>query len=222
MERGTRHGWGELGYRHMLVIVGAAYILIIAIPSPAVSGPVRVAVLSLLLGLAVRARRLGRRWLPLAIGFGSLLLIATVVAAAGGSAEALIVISSGATALLVAIVIVLIGRAVLRSGIIDASAVRAVLCVYLLIALLFASLYQFFAVFISPFLNGTGDSPNASEALYFSVITMATVGYGDITPISSVARALVVAEALLGQLYLVSVVAAVVGRYRREGSSSSD
>ncbi|HEY7174432.1 MAG TPA: potassium channel family protein, partial [Micromonosporaceae bacterium] len=62
-----------------------------------------------------------------------------------------------------------------------------------------------------------------SDTLYFSLITLTTVGYGDIVPVANVARAVASIEALVGQLYLVSVVAAVVSRFvpasRRAGTS---
>ncbi len=89
-----------------------------------------------------------------------------------------------------------------------------VLCVYLLLALLFASVHELLAAFTDPYLNGAPDPPSASDLLYFSVITITTVGYGDITPASESARAVAVTEALVGQLYLVSVVAAVVAGWR--------
>jgi len=47
-----------------------------------------------------------------------------------------------------------------------------------------------------------------------SYVTLATLGYGDYTPAGTTARMMAVTEALLGQLYLVTVVALVVGRLR--------
>lgn len=55
--------------------------------------------------------------------------------------------------------------------------------------------------------------PSQSDDLYFSYITLTTVGYGDLTPDSGLTRALVVVEALSGQLYLVTVVAVLVGNF---------
>jgi hypothetical protein len=56
--------------------------------------------------------------------------------------------------------------------------------------------------------------------LYFSYVTLATLGYGDYTPAGNLGRSFAVLEALLGQLYLVTVVALVVTRlsgFRRAG-----
>ena len=52
-----------------------------------------------------------------------------------------------------------------------------------------------------------------SNLLYFSLITLATVGYGDILPVSETARTLAVIEATVGQFYIAVVVAVFVGMY---------
>ena len=66
-----------------------------------------------------------------------------------------------------------------------------------------------------------GMSPQVlqSNLLYFSLITLATVGYGDILPVSETARTLAVIEATVGQFYVAVIVAVFVGMYvtqRRE------
>jgi hypothetical protein len=100
-----------------------------------------------------------------------------------------------------------------------------VLSIYLLLGLLFSAMHGFFAPLISDYLKGVNGQPTQSDTLYFSLITLTTVGYGDITPVANVARAIAAAEALTGQLYLVSIVAAVVSRYqpsRRSRAAATD
>lgn len=53
---------------------------------------------------------------------------------------------------------------------------------------------------------------------YFSFITLTTVGYGDITPATNMARGLTVIEAILGQFYLAVLVAELISRYSAQGS----
>lgn len=53
-------------------------------------------------------------------------------------------------------------------------------------------------------------SERLTELLYFSFVTITTLGYGDITPVGDLARALVVLEAFIGQVYLVVLVARLV------------
>ncbi len=60
-----------------------------------------------------------------------------------------------------------------------------------------------------------GTDGTRSLRLYFSFVTLATLGYGDYTPAGSLGRTLAVVEALFGQLYLVTVIAVLVSRMRR-------
>jgi voltage-gated potassium channel Kch len=48
---------------------------------------------------------------------------------------------------------------------------------------------------------------------YFSLVTLATVGYGDILPVTSTARMLAMIQAVTGQFYIAVVVAIFVGTY---------
>ena len=88
-------------------------------------------------------------------------------------------------------------------------AVFGVLCLYLLLGMFFAFVYgligrvdgQFFA-------NGTPTT--TARVLYFSFATLTTVGYGDLTAESNLGHTLAVTEALLGQIYLVTIVALLV------------
>jgi hypothetical protein len=51
-----------------------------------------------------------------------------------------------------------------------------------------------------------------SERVYFSYVTLATLGYGDLTPVTDTGRLLSVAESIIGSLYLVTAVSLVVSR----------
>jgi voltage-gated potassium channel Kch len=52
-----------------------------------------------------------------------------------------------------------------------------------------------------------------TDMVYFSFVTLATLGYGDIVPLSSLARSIAVTEALIGQFYVAVVVALLIGAY---------
>jgi voltage-gated potassium channel Kch len=58
-------------------------------------------------------------------------------------------------------------------------------------------------------------TPAAIDYVYFSYVTLTTVGYGDFTASTSVGRMIAVSEALTGQLYLVSAVALLGGNIGR-------
>ena len=92
------------------------------------------------------------------------------------------------------------------------------IAIYLLIAIAFAVTYAIIGdVESKPFFagGGTTDFDAFPEFMYFSVITQSTVGYGDLVPVTGPGRAFASAQALMGQLYLVSVVAVVVGNFGR-------
>ena len=93
--------------------------------------------------------------------------------------------------------------------------VAGAVCIYLLIGLFFAQVYALEDAVESPFFAQEVD-PSAVDYTYFSFVTLATVGYGDLTAAGDVGRITAITEALLGQLYLVTVVALVVSRIGRE------
>jgi hypothetical protein len=85
-----------------------------------------------------------------------------------------------------------------------------VLCLYLLIGLLFGVAYASIGELSStPFFNPPGEH-GRDDFLYFSYTTLTTVGYGDLVAATNLGRSLAITEALLGQLYLVSVVAVII------------
>ena len=89
---------------------------------------------------------------------------------------------------------------------------------YLLIAIGFAVVYAIVGDLGStPFFVGRAPTRFDSfpDFMYFSVITQSTVGYGDFVPATGPGRAFASAQALVGQLYLVSVVAIVVSNFGR-------
>jgi Ion channel len=96
--------------------------------------------------------------------------------------------------------------------------VLGALCLYLLAGLFFAFMYGTIAALTGgPFFAGHRGSTSI-DYVYFSFVTLATVGYGDLTAATDLGRMLAVTEALIGQLYLVTVVAVLVsnlGRARR-------
>lgn len=91
--------------------------------------------------------------------------------------------------------------------------VMGALCVYLLLGLLFATLAAFYAVTVAPFFAQAGSHP-PGDYVYFSFITLETVGYGDLTPGGDLPRVLAFMEGLIGQLYLVTVIAVLVSNLR--------
>jgi len=92
------------------------------------------------------------------------------------------------------------------------------LSLYLLVGLAFAVLFAAIEdVGDQPFFTGH-QFGTSNDFLYFSLATLTTVGYGDLTAASDLGRAMAVTEALLGQFYLVTVLAVIVANVRRRTS----
>ena len=89
------------------------------------------------------------------------------------------------------------------------------LCIYVLLGMLWAFGYGAIGAFESGPFFAEQATANVSDFLYFSFVTLTTVGYGDLTAAGGLGRAIAVVEALFGQLYLVTVVALVVSRMAR-------
>lgn len=104
----------------------------------------------------------------------------------------------------------------LRPGRIDGYRVLGGIAGYLLIGLTWTFAYQLLvqrapsAIHFDP---GEAESVprQPSHLIYFSLTTLTTVGFGDVHPVTPAARALTVAEALVGQLYIAILIASLVG-----------
>jgi hypothetical protein len=109
----------------------------------------------------------------------------------------------------------------LRGGQVDAEKIAAAVCVYLLLGVVWQELYVLVDILIPGSFNA--EMLSGKDFLYYSFITLSTLGYGDITPANGPARALAYTEALVGQLYLTILVARLVGLYiANAGSNGAD
>lgn len=116
------------------------------------------------------------------------------------------------TGVLVGATIIVIALGVVDQGIVNAQSVQGALCVYFLLGLLFTFLYGAVATLGDGDFFAQGTDGDRSIRVYFSFVTLATVGYGDYTAGTDVGRTLAILEALTGQLYLVTVVALLVSQ----------
>ncbi len=96
--------------------------------------------------------------------------------------------------------------------------VLGALSFYVLLGLSFSFAFECVGEFGSQPLFASRGAGTRSDYVYFSFITMATVGYGDLIAQGGVGRALAVTEGILGQIYLVTAVAALVGNLGRRRS----
>jgi Ion channel len=146
-----------------------------------------------------------------------------LLALAGAAAVALLVVGgngfTGAvgilSGLLTVATIATVALGVIDQGKANVQAVTGAVCVYLLIGIMFVFLYGVITVLGSGDFFAQGTEGTRSLRLYFSFVTLATLGYGDYTAAGNLGRTLAVAEALIGQLYLVTVIAVLVSRMQQ-------
>lgn len=186
-------------------------------------------VLILLSGLKSLARsRREMLWLGTLAG---LMLVFTAVKTATGKAH---VEYAGLITMLVFCVHVaaVVLRDVLFGGPVDLNRLWGAVAVYLLIGLAWAVLYALLdAATAAPLLTDAVDPPSTDGRrdvhayIYYSFVVLTTLGFGDISPITPVVRALTFLEAAFGQLYLTILIAALVGmvagKVRRSGDETA-
>jgi hypothetical protein len=97
-------------------------------------------------------------------------------------------------------------------------------CVYLLSGVTWMTLYRVLETlhpgsFVVSAAQHAGQGVTWSDLVFFSFVTLTTLGYGDVLPVTSPARSLVVLEAVFGVLYPAILVARLVGLYRPPAAS---
>jgi hypothetical protein len=205
-------------YGALLLTVLTAFVL----QGVGVSGRWSDVVVTALLGTAVvialSAADVGRHVLRL----GALVVIGvTVLSAANpdGAATTIadgLIVSVGPPAITIGVV-----RGLRRRGAVTIQAVLGVLCIYILLGMLFAFIYGAMNKLGGDPFFANGGEANGPHFLYFSFTSLTTVGYGDFTARSNLGHTLANLEALIGQIYLVTVVSVIVSNLRRRPAATS-
>jgi Ion channel len=170
---------------------------------------------------AFLAARAGRRPWRVAV---VLVPLAVILGIAGrfGDSRAAETVAAAMNLVLPAAAIVVLGRRIVMEPFVSSRTIIGLLCVYLLIGMTFAATYITIAVVSGePFFVQT-DHAQPVDFTYFSLVTLATVGYGDLTAANPMPRMLAAIEGLTGQLYLVTVVAVAVSRVRTRRDRSPE
>lgn len=104
-------------------------------------------------------------------------------------------------------IVILLVINLLSIRVITADLIFCAISIYLLIGIMWAGIYSVLEG-ISP-----GSFSEASDLLYFSFVTLTTVGFGDVAPLSILCKRLAVFEAAMGSIYMAVIIAMIVGRY---------
>ena len=136
--------------------------------------------------------------------------------------EAATTAGAAVSGLLVIGIAIVVGRGVVNEGIINVQSVIGAICIYLLVGMMFLFAYGVVAVADSAPFFAQGTDGTTALRLYFSFVTLTTVGYGDYTASTNLGHTLAIVEALFGQIYLVTVVTVLVSRMTpRRGPAAS-
>ncbi len=198
----------------------AAILASFAVQGIADPGKIEQIVVSALLGatllLALWAANVRPRFMRGAVIIATLVVIASIVESANGNIDGsatrladMLLVTLAPPAIVVGVV-----RSMRTRQRVTVTAVFGVLCLYILLGMFFAFTYgaidhiegDFFAQNVKA---------TVAKCLYFSFTTLTTVGYGDLTARSNLGHTLSSGEALLGQIYLVTVVSVIVGNLGR-------
>lgn len=179
----------------------------------------------LMLLSAVNAVCQTRRTMIVAIAVAvptALLSVVSILARSTAVHDTIHVMNNLLAVVFVTLVIILVLDFLFRSHRVDANMICASLCIYLLMGVVWASLYSLCAAFQpDSFIYAYTDEfervnmvfggEKSLVPIYYSFVTLTTLGYGDIVPASPPAKILAILEAVVGQIYLTVLVARLVG-----------
>jgi Ion channel len=200
------------------ILLGLLLLLVFVIPPFMDPGeeraPVVDAVFTLLLFAGVAGLRVGP-------GVRALLLVVALVAAVArwwpGAGAAATALSSAVSMGMLALVVLV---QTFRGGPVSVHRVQGAVAAYLLLGLVWGYGYELVAALHPGAFASALATPGEDRSLiYFSFVTLTTVGYGDVTPVHPAARSLALMEALTGQLYPAILLARLVTLHTQgEGS----
>ena len=116
------------------------------------------------------------------------------------------------TALVLAFLLIMTLRSILLAGSITKNVIFGSLCGYILIGYIGAFLTMAIALLYPGSYNIPGEI-QTMDAIYFSFVTMTTLGYGDLLPLAEESRALAILLSILGPMYVAILIAMLVGKY---------
>ncbi len=178
------------------------------------------ALLALTLLLALWAANSRLRLMQLAFAIAVLLVLFSIAEAVAGNVGGAGIRLANLLLVVLAPPSVVLGvvRSLRANSGVTIEAVLGVICLYLLAGMAFALIYGAVANLSGGFFTN-GVAATSARCLYYSFTTLTTVGYGDLTAESNLGHTLSVTEALVGQIYLVTIVSVLVSNLRPRRAS---
>lgn len=112
---------------------------------------------------------------------------------------------------------------VLGRGEVTADKLMAAVCIYLILGFIWARAYNTIEILVPGSFANVPSEPYLArdQLIYYSFVTLTTLGYGDISPVKAAARSLSIVQATFGVLYIAVLVSRLAGQFRQEDESEN-
>jgi hypothetical protein len=214
--RGSRERFGRL-----LLILVTSY-LISAFTTGVLVTIVQIVLFIAAALLALRSEGFPRGTAQLAIAVGIAGSAAAIALTLVHAADIGAAVASAWTALILLYSAVLVVRRVLMQPDVTMQSIYGVISAYMIIGLMFAAVYGAIYGFDGKTFFAQGATGNTKTFQYFSFTTLTTLGYGDFTAAASGGQAVAVVEAMVGQIFLATLVARLVATFRNPRRAQRD
>ena len=202
-------------YGLVLLLIVITFVVMMTLPPEGWGGRVAaVAIAGLTAIVAFTSSDVSSARVRLAVVIAGVAVAAAAVATALSS-DRLLGLAFGAVAIMLAIAAVtILRRVIVGAREVDFRTILGAISVFTLLGLLFAFLYVAFSRWShDPFFAGHV-AARSSDYLFFSYTTLTTTGYGNLVPAGTVGQSFAVLEMLVGQIFLVTLVAGLVSLWR--------
>jgi len=178
-------------------------------------GLVLMVALSSILVVGIFSLQESRLLFGIGIALAAVAVLLTISDYFAGENQTLKLIALADIFIFFCISIALAVRHLFQEGPITLNRLLGGICIYILLGMCWSILYMYLIWWQPDSFTGavldTADNPLFWDMIYFSFVTLTTLGYGDITPAEPVARALAYTEAVVGQLYIAILIGTLVG-----------
>jgi hypothetical protein len=197
----------------VLLLVLTTYVLASLLSNHGWSAAVLCVATSVTSVVALTSSHAGARLVRSAVWLSGLTILLAAISAASGD-RVWLNFASAVQILLLTIAMAAVLRRVVTTAQVGARTILGALSVYTVLGILFTFLYGMVErIQASPFFEGV-PHPAGSDFLFFSYTTLTTTGYGNLVPGGQPGRMLAGLEMMIGQIFLVTLVAGLVSLWR--------